>query len=216
MRNAVIAAAVAIAALTAGALWFIFDATQVGPRRRPGETMAAKTRPVAVEDGEAAPAGEGPAPGPASATPAAGAAPIPATAPTGPPAPIPLQPWSQVRTARLNAMRGPERDAVIFGMQNLRDDLAACFREANQPRDGVKVQAAEGAWDEADEGRTVLQLSLEARRGEVVIENVAVLVRGGADDGLVTCFQRLLQGHSFPAQEARPGWRQKVRLPVAR
>jgi hypothetical protein len=220
LRNAVIAAAVAIVVLTAGALWFISDTTRDDrPRPRPEGHAEARPGPPPVEPGDQA--GQGGAGGSAqpgtgtAAQPGAstGAVPAPRAAPAGP-QPVPIVPWEQVRTAKLNAIRGPERDAVIFGMQNLKDDLNGCFQPHNQPKDGAQVPAAQGAWDEAGEGRTVLLLSLEARSGEVVVQDVAVQVRGEAADGLVSCYQRLLQGHSFTALNARPGWRQKVRLPV--
>jgi len=216
LRNAVIAAAAAIVLLTAGALWFISDTTRdERPRQRPEGHAEARPGPPPVDaGGQGRPAAEAPVSGADRPGPAPAGAGVAASAPPAGPQPVPLLPWSQVRTAKLNSIRGPERDAVVFGMQNMRDDLNSCFQEQNQPKDGAQVAAAPGAWDEAEEGRTVLLVSLEARTGEVVIQDVAVQVRGAAPDGLVSCYQRLLQGHAFTALEARPGWRQKIRLPV--
>ncbi len=221
LRNAVVGAIAAILLLTGGALWFVTSTTRVDPprgaaTRAAGAADGAGTGAEAGGAGPGAQAAAGGAPEDgegAAARPVGGGATARAT-PPDPRAPVPLVPWNEVRTSRLNAMRGPERDPVIFGMQNLQDDLKACSQPHNQPKDGAPVPAAPGAWEEQEEGRTVLLLSLEARRGEVVVVDVAVQVRGGAADGHVACVQRLLQGHAFPALDARPGWRQKVRYPL--
>ncbi|HET8733785.1 MAG TPA: hypothetical protein VFM45_08440 [Anaeromyxobacteraceae bacterium] len=142
----------------------------------------------------------------------------PAPAPTYEPAPPPppAGTWEAVRpSARLAALGAPGA-AVARGLNEMRDDLDACFDEDAQSRHGREaVSRARDAAPNDQPDTTILMLQLESRYDTVVLVDAPVESQGLASDGLVACVQKVLRGLEFQAPGMKPGQRFRVPYTVS-
>jgi hypothetical protein len=112
--------------------------------------------------------------------------------------------------ARLAAL-GPPGAALGRELNELQPDLAACFDEVVQSRQGrQRPSATVDARDGTGAGPAVLMLLLEMAQDEVRIVDAPVDSRGGASDGLIVCAQKVLRGRVVQAPGALPGQRARA------
>jgi hypothetical protein len=171
-----------------------------------------------------------PAPPEAAPAPSAAAS-LPRALPTGvpvqpgPPAPpnvygpaAPEPPpgsWEAVAPVARPSSMGPAGGALGRGLNEIRDQISACFDEYAQARHGQeKLTQTQDYQPMPDYGTTVLMLEVETLNGRVRIHDAPVETRGGASDGLIACAQRVLRGQVFEAPGVPGGERHRVLHPL--
>ncbi len=132
------------------------------------------------------------------------------------PPPPPAGTWEAVQpSARLGALGAPGA-AVARGLNEMREDLDACFDEDAQSRHGqAPVSRTRDAAPNEIEDTTILMLQLESRHGTVVLVDAPVESQGLSSDGLVACVQKVLRGLEFQAPGVKPGQRFRVPYTVS-
>jgi hypothetical protein len=197
-------------AVAAGILLATAPRSSLSVAARPGPGAPAKVDPALAPTGlslqeafrAAAPAPQQPKPVPLGEVTPAKVAPPPGS-------------WEAVPVVARPAALGPVGAAVGRGLNNLSDELAACFDEETQARFGASpVSHVRDAETMNDAGTTVLVLEIESGSRTARIVDAPVETRGGASDGLIACAQHVLRGKSFEVQEAVRHQRHRVLFPL--
>jgi len=126
--------------------------------------------------------------------------------------PPPPGSWEAVPVAARPGALGPLGAALGRELNDLHDQLAACFDEDSQARHGVQPVSQAAGESQDDVGGAVLILQLEASSGQVRVVDAPVEARGGASDGLIACAQRVLRGKVFEAPTDRQSGRFRLLL----
>ena len=133
-----------------------------------------------------------------------------------PPPPPAEGSWEAVRPVARPAALGSVGAALGRGLNEIKDQLDACFDEDAQARYGqVAVTRTRDNAPIVDDGQaTILMLQLETQQGAVRVVDAPVETQGAASDGLIACAQRLLRGLEFEAPDAKAGQRHRVFFPL--
>jgi hypothetical protein len=210
MGRKLVAGLVAILALAAGSAALILAVTRdPRPPGRPSVEAPAPAAPaLAPLDGPPSPSSP-----PSSDLPAAqlGQGIPVAVERDAPPPPPPRDSWEAVPVSARPGALGPLGAAVGRELNDLHEQLSACFDEDSQARHGTQpVTVVRDTAPQDDAGMPALMLQLEAGGGQVRIVDAPVEARGGASDGLIACAQRVLRGKVFEVPTGRQAGRHRM------
>jgi hypothetical protein len=132
-----------------------------------------------------------------------------------PPPPPPSNSWEAVKPVA--RPRGPVGAAVTRGLNEMKEQLDACFDEDVAARHGgSRVSRTQDNAPIEDSQTTILMLQVETHDGFVRIADAPVESQGPADEPLIACAQRILRGLEVDSPEVKAGERHRILFTLSR
>jgi hypothetical protein len=142
---------------------------------------------------------------------------VPGPEPTYEP-PLPPPPedsWEAVKPVA--RPRGPVGAAITLGLNEMKEQLDACFDEDVAARHGgTRISRTRDDAPIENDQTTILMLQVETHPGFVRIVDAPVESQGPADEPLLACAQRVLRGLEIDSPQVKPGERHRVLFTLSR